>query len=106
MNYLIEQTKTFRDWLASLRDLSGRIAILRRIDRVAHGNLGEIKPLGDGVSEMKIDKGPGYRIYYMRRGEQVILLLVGGDKSSQERDIKRAKQLAKEMSNEQRDHDV
>ena len=106
MNYLIEQTKTFRDWLASLRDLSGRIDILRRIDRVAHGNLGEIKPLGDGVSEMKIDKGPGYRIYYMRRGEQVILLLVGGDKSSQERDIKRAKQLAKEMSNEQRDHDV
>lgn len=106
MSYLIEQTETFRDWISSLRDLSGRIAILRRIDRVAHGNLGEIKPLGDGVSEMKIDKGPGYRVYYMRRGELVILLLAGGDKSSQERDIKRAKQLAREMNNEQGDHDV
>lgn len=106
MSYLIEQTETFRDWISSLRDLSGRIAILRRIDRVAHGNLGEIKPLGDGVSEMKIDKGPDYRVYYIRRGELVILLLAGGDKSSQERDIKRAKQLAREMSNEQGDHDV
>lgn len=106
MSYLIEQTETFRDWISSLRDLSGRIAILRRIDSVAHGNLGEIKPLGDGVSEMKIDKGPDYRVYYMRRGELVILLLAGGDKSSQERDIKRAKQLAREMSNEQGDHDV
>ena len=62
MSYLIEQTETFIDWISSLRDLSGRIAILRRIDRVADGNLGEIKPLGDGVSEMKIDKGPGYRV--------------------------------------------
>lgn len=106
MNYLVEQTETFREWISSLRNLSVRIAILRRIDRVAHGNLGEIKPLGDGVSEMKIDKGPGYRVYYMRRGELVILLLAGGDKSSQERDIKRAKQLAREMSNEQGDHDV
>ena len=77
MNYLIEQTETFRNWLASLRDLAGRIAILRRVDRVAHGNFGVIKPIGDGVSELKIDKGPGYRVYYMRRGDKVILLLAG-----------------------------
>ncbi len=78
MSFLIEQTETFRDRISSLRNLPGRIAILRRIDRVAHGNFGEIKSLGDGVSEMKIDKGPGYRVYYMRRGELLISLLAGG----------------------------
>lgn len=75
MNYLIDQTETFRHWVAGLSDISGRTAIIRRIDRAAHGNFGEIKSLGDGVSEMKIDKGPGYRVYFMRRGELVILLL-------------------------------
>lgn len=80
-----------------MRDLRARIAIARRIDRAAAGNLGDVKPVGEGVSEMRVDVGPGYRLYFTRRGEMLILLLCGGDKSSQSRDIALAKRLAGEI---------
>ncbi|MNF91239.1 hypothetical protein D3C85_623280 [compost metagenome] len=97
MAYLIQQTDTFANWHTALRDLRARIAIARRIDRAAAGNLGDVKPVGEGVSEMRVDVGPGYRLYFTRRGEMLILLLCGGDKSSQSRDIALAKRLAGEI---------
>jgi len=97
MNYLVQQTSTFISWHASVRDLRARVAIARRIDRAAAGNLGDIKPVGDGVSEMRVDVGAGYRIYFTMRSGVVIVLLAGGDKSSQSIDIKRAKKMAKEV---------
>ncbi len=97
MAHLIQQTDTFADWHAALRDLRAKISIARRIDRAAAGNLGDVKPVGEGVSEMRVDVGPGYRLYFTRRGEILILLLCGGDKSSQSRDIVLAKKLAGEI---------
>jgi len=97
MNYLVQQTSTFISWHGSVRDLRARVAIARRIDRAAAGNLGDIKPVGDGVSEMRVDVGAGYRIYFTMRSGVVIVLLAGGDKSSQSIDIKRAKKMAKEV---------
>ena len=97
MTYLIQQTDTFAHWHGALRDLRARIAIARRIDRAAAGNLGDVKPVGEGVAEMRVNVGPGYRLYFTRRGEMLILLLCGGDKSSQSRDIALAKRLAGEI---------
>ncbi|MDO7897060.1 type II toxin-antitoxin system RelE/ParE family toxin [Pseudomonas citrulli] len=97
MNYLIQQTSTFVKWHASLRDLRARIAIARRIDRVSAGNLGDYKSLGDGVSELRVDTGAGYRIYFTQRQGVIIVLLAGGDKSSQSADIRQAKKIAKEV---------
>lgn len=95
MNYLIQQTSVFSEWHASVRDLRAKIAIARRIDRASVGNLGDIKSLGDGISEMRVDIGAGYRIYFTQRKGVIIVLLAGGDKSSQGTDIRRAKKLAK-----------
>lgn len=92
--YFIQQTDTFSCWLSRLRDLKAKAAIIRRVARVREGNLGDVKPIGDGVSEMRLDVGPGYRLYFTRRGEVVVVLLCGGDKSSQSRDIELAKKLA------------
>lgn len=97
MNYLIQQTQTFIAWYSSVRDLRAKIAIARRIDRAAAGNLGDVKPVGDGISELRVDVGAGYRVYFTMRGGVVIVLLAGGDKSSQSADIRRAKKLAKEI---------
>ncbi|MDN3224022.1 MULTISPECIES: type II toxin-antitoxin system RelE/ParE family toxin [Pseudomonas] len=97
MNYLIQQTHTFSAWHVSVRDLRAKFAIARRIDRASAGNLGDIKSLGDGVSEMRVDIGAGYRIYFTMRNGVVIVLLAGGDKSSQSSDIRRAKKMAKEV---------
>ncbi|WP_095131332.1 type II toxin-antitoxin system RelE/ParE family toxin [Pseudomonas sp. Irchel s3h14] len=97
MNYLIQQTMIFATWHASVRDLQAKLAIARRIDRASAGNLGDIKPVGDGVSEMRVDVGAGYRVYFTMRNSVVIVLLAGGDKSSQTADIRRAKKLAKEV---------
>ena len=90
----IRRTEEFADWLRDLRDRQGRAKILSRIVRLEEGNPGKTRSVGAGVVEMKIDFGPGYRVYYIQRGEIVIILLCGGDKSSQEKDIKRAKILA------------
>ncbi|HZW15503.1 MAG TPA: type II toxin-antitoxin system RelE/ParE family toxin [Brevundimonas sp.] len=83
--------------MGRLRDRTARAIIARRIDRVASGNLGDVKAVGDGVSELRVDHGPGYRVYFVRRGQSVIVLLCGGDKSSQAKDILRAKALAQEI---------
>lgn len=84
-------------WHASIRDLRAKVAIARRIDRASTGNLGDIKSVGDGVSEMRVDVGAGYRVYFTLRNGVVIVLLAGGDKSSQNTDIRRAKKLAREV---------
>ncbi|MGV8890721.1 MAG: type II toxin-antitoxin system RelE/ParE family toxin [Pseudomonas sp.] len=97
MNYLVQQTMIFATWHASVRDLRAKLAIARRIDRASAGSLGDIKPVGDGVSEMRVDVGAGYRVYFTMRDSVVIVLLAGGNKSSQTADIRRAKKLAKEV---------
>jgi putative addiction module killer protein len=90
----IRQTETFRNWLFQLTDVKAAARIQARIDRFSLGNPGDTKSVGEGIHEMRIDHGPGYRVYYLRRGRIVVVLLCGGDKSTQERDIKRAKKLA------------
>lgn len=90
----VRQSRVFEDWLGRLRDRVAVKAIKRRIARVQVGLLGDAKPVGDGVSELRVDYGPGYRVYFARRGAVVVLLLCGGDKSSQQRDIGRAKAMA------------
>ena len=92
----VRQTALFRDWHQNLRDRRAAARITARILRVAEGNLGDVKAVGEGVSELRLDFGPGYRLYFTRRGAEILLLLCGGDKSSQSRDIARAIALAKE----------
>ncbi|MBE7564294.1 type II toxin-antitoxin system RelE/ParE family toxin [Acidithiobacillus thiooxidans] len=93
---MIELIKTdlFDRWLVGIRDRQARARIEARIRRLSLGNPGDVKPVGEGLSEMRIDYGPGYRVYFMQRGPLVVLLLCGGDKSSQERDIALAKTIA------------
>jgi len=93
----IRQTELFSEWLRRLRDRRARSIILARIDRLASGNPGDVKPVGEGVSELRISFGPGYRVYFIQRGQTFILLLCGGDKGSQSADIQRAKALASEL---------
>jgi len=93
----VEKTDEFRDWLDTLKDRAGRARVLVRIDRLIDGNPGQHRDLTDGVSELKIDLGPGYRVYYAQRGTRLLLLLAGGDKSTQQRDIAKAIQLAKDF---------
>lgn len=97
MAYLIQQTATFQAWHLSIRDLRAKVAIARRIDRASTGNLGDAKSVGDGVSEMRLDIGQGYRVYFTIRDGAMIILLAGGDKSSQSADIRRAQKMAKEV---------
>jgi len=92
---VVRQTSVFAEWLRGLRDLKARARILVRIDRLALGNAGDVQPVGEGVSEMRVHHGPGYRVYFMRRGDEVIILLCGGDKSTQARDIEVARALAR-----------
>lgn len=93
----VEETEVYRAWINGLRDTASRARIQVRVDRLAHGNPGQHRNLTGGVSELKIDFGPGYRVYYMQRGTRLILLLAGGDKTTQERDIKRATELARDF---------
>ncbi|HXW23435.1 MAG TPA: type II toxin-antitoxin system RelE/ParE family toxin [Xanthobacteraceae bacterium] len=93
----IRQTEIFSRWLRGLADARGRAKIAARIDRLAHGNPGDVAPVGEGVSELRIDFGPGYRVYFVARGRTVVILLCGGDKASQAKDIKTAKQLARAL---------
>lgn len=91
----VEQTDEYRRWIEGLRDRATRARILVRVDRLIHGNPGDHRNLTGGVSELRIDVGPGYRVYYSQRGTVLLLLLAGGDKSSQDRDIARAMHLAR-----------
>ncbi|BAU77425.1 type II toxin-antitoxin system RelE/ParE family toxin [Metapseudomonas furukawaii] len=99
MNSFIS-TDAFDNWLASLTDKVGKARILQRLDSAMLGNFGDCEPVGEGVSEMRIHYGPGYRVYFTRQGTVVYLLLLGGDKSSQKRDIKLAKKLLAELGKE------
>jgi putative addiction module killer protein len=92
----IRRTAFFLRWLRELRDVHARARIQIRIDRLSLGNPGDVMPVGEGVSEMRIDYGPGYRVYFAQRGKTVIVLLCGGNKQTQVEDIARAKNLAKE----------
>lgn len=98
-------TEDFDRWLRKLKDRQGRLRILSRIDRLSHGNFGDVKSVGKGVSELRLTYGPGYRIYYARRGARIVLLLCGGDKWTQPGDIARAHQLAAEWRAVEDDHD-
>lgn len=93
----IRQTKAFSKWLHKMADHQARAVIARRIERVAGGNLGDVKAVGGKVSELRVNYGPGYRVYFTRSGETVIVLLCGGNKSSQKRDIAAAQKMAKEL---------
>ncbi|MEC4563862.1 type II toxin-antitoxin system RelE/ParE family toxin [Pseudomonas inefficax] len=95
--YLVEQTESFAVWLSSLRDLRAQLAIGRRLERAAMGNLGDVKWLGGGIGELRIDVAAGYRVYFAKKGQRLVLLLVGGDKSTQATDILKARKLLKEM---------
>lgn len=93
----IRQTEGFAKWLRQLADHIARARIAARLQRLAIGNLGDVKPVGQGVSELRIDHGPGYRVYFIQRGQTLIILLCGGDKRTQLRDIERAKTLATDL---------
>ena len=93
----IRKTESFANWLDNLRDVQAKARVLVRIERLASGNAGDVKPVGEGVSEMRINYGPGYRVYFVQRGNELIILLAGGEKSSQSRDIKTAIRLAQNL---------
>lgn len=92
----VQQTDVFRAWFEGLRDRAAQKHILVRIGRLERGNFGDVRPVGEGVSELRIFHGPGYRLYLAQRGQEIVILLCGGDKGSQARDIRVAKQLAAE----------
>ncbi|MEX0409642.1 type II toxin-antitoxin system RelE/ParE family toxin [Aquibium sp. LZ166] len=92
----LKQTQTFRKWWTRLKDERARGLIFARLDRLAYGHVGDVKPVGGGISEVRIHHGPGYRVYLQQRGSTLIILLCGGDKSTQAKDIRTAKRLAEE----------
>ena len=92
----VVRTDDFDKWLRKLKDKQGKLRILERVDRLANGNPGDVRPVGQGISELRLTYGPGYRVYYLKAGEILILLLCGGDKSTQPKDIEKAHELAAE----------
>lgn len=99
----VRQSSVFTAWFRELKDRRARARIQARIDRAGLGNTGDCEPVGDGISEMRIHHGPGYRVYFMQRGRTLIVLLCGGDKGSQARDIKQAKRIAKDWLRQEGD---
>ena len=93
----IRQTETYRKWFGRLKDRTARARIDVRIRRLSLGNTGDTKPVGNGVSELRVDYGPGYRVYFVRKGDTVVILLCGGDKSTQKKDIQNAHSLAQQV---------
>ena len=102
--YSVIETEHFVQWVDSLRDMPTRIRLRRRLGKATRGNLGDVKPVGDGVWEMREFFGPGWRMYYIKQGSTIVVMLGGGDKSSQEHDIQRAKALAQELKDAQDDN--
>ena len=94
----IRKTDVFALWLDALRDIRARARVQARIERLAAGNAGDVEPVGEGVSELRINYGPGYRVYFKQQGRELIILLAGGDKSSQAKDIKAALRLARTLA--------
>ncbi len=95
--YSVIETDEFSEWLAGLKDVTTRLRLIKRLRRATLGQLGDVKPVGEGVWEMREFFGPGWRMYYVQRGDIIVLMLGGGDKSTQQRDIRRAQLLAKEV---------
>jgi len=93
----VQKTVVYAKWLDGLRDLRARARIQVRVERLIEGNPGDVRPVGGGVSELRIDYGPGYRVYFIRRGSHIIVLLAGGDKNTQARDIASARKLAENL---------
>lgn len=93
----IRQTEVFAQWFDGLRDRQARARIAVRIRRLSLGNPGDVKPVGEGVSELRIDYGPGYRVYFIQRGQTLVILLAGGDKHTQDQDIQTARELAQKL---------
>lgn len=93
----VRKTETFAQWLDGLRDVSARARVQVRIERLAEGNAGDVESVGEGVSELRIDYGPGYRVYFKKHGREVLILLAGGDKRTQSADIKTALRLARNL---------
>ena len=93
----VRQTERYAEWFESLRDRLARVRVDLRIRRLSLGNPGDVKPVGQGVSELRIDYGPGYRVYFVQRGQTLIILLAGGEKRTQDRDIKAAIELARDL---------
>ena len=93
---IVRKTDVFKKWMKKLKDVIAKAHIDRRIDRLSKGNPGDVEPIGENCSEMCIDYGPGYRVYYKDTGREIIIILCGGDKSTQQKDIDRAKRLARE----------
>ena len=98
--YEIKSTKMFAKWLSKLKDMKGRIAVARRIERMEQGNFGDVKSVGSRISELRITTGPGYRVYFTKKEETIIILLIGGDKSTQSKDIEKAETLLEEYDDE------
>ncbi|HFS85357.1 MAG TPA: type II toxin-antitoxin system RelE/ParE family toxin [Epsilonproteobacteria bacterium] len=98
--YKIQKTAYFKNWIASLKDPKGKVSITRRIDRIKYGNFGDVKSVGTSISELRITTGPGYRVYFTKFEGRLIILLAGGDKSTQGRDILKANKLLEEIKNE------
>lgn len=94
---IIHTTAVFDEWFSALGDRQGKLRIQARIDRAQYGNLGDCEPVGEGISEMRIHLGPGYRVYFVERGREIVILLAGGDKSTQAKDIKTALKLARQL---------
>ena len=93
----VRKTEVYATWLNSLRDQQARARILVRVERLATGNLGDVRPVGEGVSELRIDYGPGYRVYFKKRGSTLVILLAGGDKRTQNEDVRKALRLARNL---------
>ena len=93
----VRKTETFAQWLDGLRDVRARARVQVRIERLAEGNAGDVEPVGEGVSELRIDYGPGYRVYFKKHGREVLILLAGGDKRTQPADIKTALRLERNL---------
>ena len=93
----IRKTQTYAKWLSGLRDIRARARILVRVERLAAGNPGDVRAVGEGVSELRISYGPGYRVYFIKKGQEVVVLLAGGDKGTQSSDIKTALRLARNL---------
>ena len=98
--YILKQTDIFSKWLLKLKDTKAKVAILRRIQRVQEGNFGDYKSISSEINELRITTGPGYRVYYTIRNEEIVILLIAGDKSTQSEDILKAKKIAKELKDD------